>query len=174
MQATDSSDTSWVTDEVWAQLDPAAGRPTPLSMRAATIVAAASVLVIAVVMVPSWLGAWNPRVAVADGWGTTDRRGSEHLAITFTLANNGPVSERITAISGSAQLRVTSVTGLPSQLGAHSSVPVTVQVQILDCGATDQGDGSLYVQVHRPWGHIGKHLSLPGLTDPIETACKAR
>jgi hypothetical protein len=138
------------------------------------ITAAASVLIVAAVVLLNWLGTWNPRVAVSDGSGTYARRGSQRLVISFALANNGPVSERITAITGDAEFRVRSVTGLPSQLPAHTSVPVTVRVQILDCGAADQGDGSLYAQVHRPWGHIGEHLSLPGLTDPISTACKQR
>ena len=140
------------------------------------IVAAASAVIVAAVVALGWLGAWSPRIGVNGGAGSGElaRRGSQRLAISFTLTNNGPLSQHLTAITGSAQLRVQSVSGLPSRLAAHTSVPVTVHVKILDCAAPDQGDGSLYVQVSRPWGHVGKHLSLPGLSDPIATACKAR
>jgi hypothetical protein len=169
MRTANAPDIDWVSDDVWALLNPYAGRLTARSVRTVKLGAAAMVVVIIGVVVQGWLGILNPRLT-AGGSGTSSRIGSRALTIDFQLQNSDPVSEHLAGLSSSANLRVAAVHGLPQRLGAHANAQVEVRIVVTNCRAELATPGSLFVQVDRPWGHVSKRLDLP-ISSLMHTAC---
>jgi hypothetical protein len=170
MQTAHDPASSWVSDDVWALLDPHAGRLTHRSVRTVKLGAVALVVVIVAFVVQGWLGILSPRLSSDGGSGISSRNGSRTLTIDFQLLNSGPVSEHLAGLSSSANLRVAAVHGLPAHLAAHAAAQLEVRVVVTNCRAELAKPGSLSVQVDRPWGHVSKRLDLP-ITNVMHTAC---
>jgi hypothetical protein len=159
MKAGYAPDRDWVTDEVWASLDPMAGR---LSRRTVRRFLAASAVTLGFGIVAGlllWQGLLSPRISAQIGGGGT-RIGSSQVTVQLELINHGPRPVQIASLAASSGLELTSATGLPHRLGAHSSRDVTVRVRIVDCSAVRSGSGSLDLRIDRFWGHTTKRIDL--------------
>jgi hypothetical protein len=162
----------WVSDEVWASLDPFAGGPSGRAVRRFWIVIAISFVIVIAGGVLWQLGLVVPRINVAGGAsGISARRGSDRLEITLSLQNNGSRSVRIAGLTSSEDLQVVSVRGLPKRLAAHAtSALITVRVHITDCKAA-RDELSLGVHVDGLWAHRTTPVDLGSPGGIVRVAC---
>jgi hypothetical protein len=169
--------TVWVSDEVWARLDPKAGR---LSARGRWALAGAAVLVTAAVA-GLWLvqsaGLVRPRLSLENGGWTAGTANPSTRAVeeTTTVDNDGWTAVRVESVTGvAAGPRVVGVEGVPVTIPAHGSATITVHYRVTRCAPppTSLGFG---LRVARWWGTetigLGSGHEQPPM---IDEACTGR
>jgi hypothetical protein len=138
-------------DDVWAQLDPDAGRlprRTRRRIRVAAIAAAAFLVIIGL----GWQwGAVVPRVG---GSGHGAMSGPGVMAVTVDVRNTGWTGMRVVGVGRSGPgLRLTRVDGtVPADLGDASSASYTLYYDVTNCAALPTGPWPVPVRIQRPWG----------------------
>ena len=148
------------SDEVWAQLDPRAGR---LSRRAKARVwlAGALALALAVGFVAIWrAGLIAPRLGVEPGVMSYDEAPGGQITFTVTIENRGRFPVSVLKVGGDEPgLRLVRVEGdLPTTLDPGQRASVTLEYRITDCGVVPDDLGPVPVRVERPWGDLTAHL----------------
>lgn len=143
----------WVSDEVWARLDPRAGRLT----RRGRLALALGALGVAALAVAVWLAASSglirPRLSVAPGWSGTFSHADHSFSETVRIDNTGWTDAHLRSVTTSVQgLRVSAVRGLPRTLAAGSSATVTVHYAVSDCSLRWTGPSTFEVHVAQWWG----------------------
>lgn len=146
-----------LTDEVWAALDPAAGRLTRRDARRWV-----GAIGLGVVLTTSAFGAWYggvvvPRVSARlSGWSTDSER--HRFTYLMRVRNDGiaPVEIRRVGRSGPG-LTLLSVNGLPpaariASFTGAGSVDVELAYEVTDCGAVPTGSWPIPLQVKNSWG----------------------
>jgi len=164
-----------LTDEVWRQLDPDAGRLPPGERRRVTIaIGVVCTLGIAALLV-RLSGVIVPNIAI----GTTAASGVEGGQHTFfqtmSVHNGGWRTERVVGVGQPASaIRVTAVDGLPLSIPAGSEAQLTVHYLVEDCAAVRPGSMSVTLRLHRPWGTASATVT-PGtwmhpVTDDVQAS----
>ena len=155
-----------LTDEVWAQLDPHAGR---LSRRQARRMWAAvlACLVLAVSGLYLWrAGLVVPRVerdGLMGGFeASVEGRG---FSIGVPLMNNGQLTETVVGVgaSGPGLTLLPSADTFPRTLAPHTGELLILRYAVTDCAAVPAGDWPVPVRVSRPWGTVTVHVAGPTL-----------
>jgi hypothetical protein len=142
-----------LTDEVWRQLDPDAGRLSPVERRRVTIaIGVVCTLAIAALLV-RLSGVIVPNIAI----GTTAFSGVDTGPRTFfqtlNVHNGGWRAEEVVAVARPPRgMRITAVDGLPISIPADSEAHVTVHYVVDDCSAVTPGPVAVTLRLHRPWG----------------------
>jgi hypothetical protein len=143
-----------ISDEVWDQLDPDAGRPSPRDRkRVRAAVAAATVLAVTVAGL-WWIGALRPLVSVDDKrFRTTGEPGT--FALTVRLSNDARLTRHIRSVGRSGPgLQLISVEA-PAELAGWTSEEMTLHYRVTDCASVPKGTWPIPVRVDHPWGLWG-------------------
>lgn len=160
--------TPWVADEVWAQLDPGAGRLGPRARRALIATILAVLLVITGLVVLKLSGLVRPRVGAWASEVSIDA--ARHSAtITLQLGSGDWVDDPVTAVTpGSPGIAVVSATH--PVVPARGDATVTVRL-LLDCARVRPGTPVFTLWLHRPWGERPVRVwapATPGSAHPSE------
>jgi hypothetical protein len=149
------SDKDLLTDDVWRQLDPNAGRlPRRQTVLIWISIAVAGVLVAAGFVV--WRGGYVvARVDTRDeasgyGWGTGTNRS---FTIDLPIANDGRTAITVTSVGRAGPgLALTAPVGLPFTLAPGHGVVVYLKYTVTDCAAVKSGAWAVPVTVRMWWG----------------------
>ena len=145
-----SATTHWVSDEVWARLDPRAGRMTRrgrLALAAILLLAALGVVAMIAVrhsgLFTPHVGAWASEVTIDE---------HDHSAVErLHVGNNDWFAERVEGVS-------TRTPGVAIADWSTATIPAggdgTVTVRMdFDCTAAAQGPVTVTLWLYRPWGN---------------------
>jgi hypothetical protein len=152
-----------VSDEVWAQLDPGAGRPPRRSRRAIMVAAWLVAVLLFGWYVAGISGLVWPRLHAEGGWSaqfsSLDRTASQ----TFTLTNDGWAAVTVTgAASPVPDVQVTGVDGAPLTIRAGEQVSVTVHYRVTGCPAFVDDPGQappIRLRTSHWWGNFAAPVS---------------
>lgn len=143
-----------VTDEVWHQLNPGAGR---LSRRAA--VKAWIAVALALALVTAGVAGWQSGIVVAHlRWGVWGVHATEPpsdvVSVDVEIDNDGlaPVTIAGVGRSGPGLDLVRSQGVFPVRVGPAKGIRVTLVYRITDCGQVPVGSWPVAVRVDRSWG----------------------
>lgn len=164
----------WVSNDVWRQLDPVAGRLSRRSVRRLRIVVVV-LIVLAVLAALSWRsGAVAPRLKWTDEWGWEASVGPELVSHAVVVVNDGWLPAQILGVGRSGPgLELVSVregtsvdfregSGIfPYVLQPGAIVAFAVVYRITDCSAIPQDPWPVPVRVQRPWGVQTVYIGLP-------------
>ena len=159
-----------VSDEVWAQLDPHAGR---LSWR--TVVLNWVTIVGAVLLVIAGALVWRTGIVVPRlAWPGLHQWQEDPawVRVWITVVNRGRVPATIVDVGRSGPgLELLDVEGpdrapspFPVTLGAGEGVTAVLVYRITDCDATPVGDWPLTAVVDRPWGTMTVEVPIESST----------
>jgi hypothetical protein len=165
--------TGWVSDEVWAQLDPRAGRLTRSGRLALTVSAVAAIALIVGIWAAGVSGVVRPRLS-ATGWSATT--GPVTVVETVTAANTGWTTARLTSVATpTAGLRIEGVRGLPVHVRSGASARIIVRIAVTDCANPPSGWIPLQVRASHWWGTTSAALAEPSGGGPplAAEACHA-
>jgi hypothetical protein len=154
-----------LTDEVWRQLDPRAGRLCPRTARRVRL--AIAVLLVAVVAAElAWYaGLVVPRVS------STDESGYEYgwdpVHHSVAIRNDGLLPIQVLGVGRSGPgIRLDRVDGaVPSTVDPGGYVRVTLTFTIHDCAAVPAQRWPVPVEIERPWGAQTVYIDLPAKDD---------
>jgi hypothetical protein len=164
----------WVSDVVWRQLNPSAGRLSRRTTRRLWAVLL-PVLLVAVIGGSAWTsGLVIPRLTwyrTSNDWLTTTPDGDVRLnivvlnagAFSVTLLDAGPHGP------GIGRVGLEGV-DLPLTLGPHNGVGVTFVARITDCSLLPAGDWPLDAVVSRPWGPMTVPIAAEDFSRPAQLA----
>ena len=142
-----------LTDEVWRQLDPDAGRLSRGDRRkVAVAIGLVGCLGVAAVLV-RLSGLIVPNIAI----GMTASSGVDSQQHTFfqtiNVHNGGWRTETVVGVAGPPRgVRITAVDGLPVSISADSESHVTVHYVVDDCALAVPGPDPVTLRLRRPWG----------------------
>ncbi|MDQ1724785.1 MAG: hypothetical protein QOG52_1813 [Frankiaceae bacterium] len=164
-------DTELLPDHVWQQLDPLAGRLTPVARRQARrwAIAALALLIAGVVAWQS--GVLVPHVvrgnAGGNGWSANSQ--ARQVTTTVEIRNDGWQSLRVTGVGRSGPgMTLRSVNmAFPVEVQPSTSVQVTLSYDITDCAAVPRGRWPVPVRVQRPWGTFTSWVDLERGIPPV-------
>lgn len=171
-----------MSDEVWAQLDPKAGRLTARGRRALAAGVAFVAALLAAALVVALSGAVWPRLAlIGGGWQQAGSEpGSRVISVGVEVDNHGWTAARITGVAAPPGLRVTRVEGasvtpatpddpggagrpdsaLPITVPVHGQVSLTVFYSVVSCAEPAPNPERMRVEVSRWWGTASVGLDL--------------
>jgi hypothetical protein len=169
---------SYVSDEVWRQLDPGAGR---LSRRT-RIRGWIGLGVVAVLIVASaavWqTGLVVPRLAWPGGLQAWEQNPTG-VRVTFILANTGRFPATVLGIgrSGPGLEYVATEADLPATLAPGQSLGAVLVYRITDCTGYPRGSWPVTALVDRPWGTMTvdvaqEHPEYPWQEHVVSTWCR--
>jgi hypothetical protein len=153
-----------ISDELWSQLDPKAGRLSPPA-RVRAAVAGALVLVLGVVTAAGWYsGRVWPQLSIShhNAHGSADG----DVVVSLTITNDGwfpvdvaaPRPDPGPTAPGLDLLRVEGP--LPTGIAPRASIELTYVYRITDCAAVPRTIWRPSVDVARPWGTLRVSLSV--------------
>src|SRR5262245_37247649 len=148
--------TRMVSDEVWQQLDPHAGRLPERTTRRLWRIAAVMSVFMATAAAAWYGGLAVPQLAAENQSASTTGSINEPAEVTHEvrIRNNGWVSIRVTGAGLRVPgLRLEGVTGdFPHALVPGESMTVTLRYLVTDCAAASGRELVILVHVDRPWG----------------------
>jgi len=162
MSPRDSTTAPRLSPEVWARLDPHAGRLSRTSRGLWAAGVAVYLCLLAAGGYGYMSGWWSESIEAGSvtGGGDSDLGRWE---MTVVLRDLGFGGQRIVAVGRSgAGLRLESVQGLPVELGRGGRADVTLVYRLEDCSAREAGAWPVPVTVDRPWGTSRIDVALPG------------
>lgn len=140
-----------LTDEVWAQLDPRAGRLSAAGRRALVVAVAIGLVVLVLAYLALVSGLVRPNLAMTGDNGASADIDRHTVTLTINVVNNGVAGVRIIGIAApESGARVVRVDGLPAALSAGGTLTLTIRYSI-DCTRPVQ-PLRLGFEVERPWG----------------------
>jgi len=150
-----------LTDEVWRQLDPYAGRLSRRTVRRIRWAAAAIVLLAAIGELAWYAGVLVPRVSWSDAPGYEFGWSPAHHSVV--VHNDGLLPIRVLGVGRSGPgLRLDRVDGtLPSTVDPGSQLSVMLTYAVTDCAAVPTQPWPVPVVVERPWGVQTVYVTLP-------------
>jgi hypothetical protein len=142
-----------ISDQVWEQLDPYAGRLSPRARRRVQAGVVALTLVAVAGTALWWVGLLNPRLSINDENFSAKTLGRERtFTLIIRLENHGPATEHIGSLGRSGPgLELTS-TEVPAEIGAGARVEATLHYHVTDCSAVPRQDWPIPVRINRSWG----------------------
>lgn len=170
--------TQWVSDEVWAALDPKAGAIKRVDLRWP----AAAVALLATVTA-TWLsGFFYPRVAWSDatGSGASANTQTRTISTDVVIKNNGWTDARVVGIGqngpglelvgqgGPPHIVTDTGRTVPFTLHPGQIATVSVTYKITDCAAVPSGAFTVAARITRPWGTQTVGIAIP--TVPVPSA----
>jgi hypothetical protein len=163
-----------VSDEVWQQLDPYAGRLPERTTRRLWWAGVAMSVVVALAAA-AWYGGFVVPQLRADGGQSGSSTITEPLDITseVRIRNDGWVSIRVTdaGLRGPG-LRLEGVTGgFPHTLVPGESMTFTLRYLVTDCAAARGTNWAVLVHVDRPWGTQTAELVQHAEQSLVAVAC---
>ncbi|WP_194918960.1 hypothetical protein [Catenulispora rubra] len=176
--------TRWVSDEVWAELDPNAGTMSRAQRRRALAVASAAVAVLIAGFTIDRSGVVQAHVDYSADSSDSGAASPKTKFFTRQVAvqNNGWTTIHVTSVGkdgpGLHLVRPNGPEGLPKDLDLQGStaVPfdlhpgqiaiVEVAYQVTDCAAVSSDPFPVALRVDRPWGTQTVDISLPLMPAP--------
>jgi hypothetical protein len=150
-----------LTDEVWRQLDPYAGRLSRRTVRRVRWVVAALLFLTAVAELAWYAGVFQPRISwkAEPGW----EFGWEPVYHSVEVHNDGLLPIRVLGAGRSGPgFRLERVDGaLPSTVEAGGHLTLMLTYAVTDCAAVPTGPWPVPIQVERLWGVQTVYVSLP-------------
>jgi hypothetical protein len=152
---TELASTELLSDDVWRQLDPHAGRlpRRQTAMLWLTIAAVAAVVAAGVVV---WRGGYlvarvdTRHEATGFSWGAST---GGPITIQFPISNDGRTAITVTSIGRSGPgLTLDAPAGLPLTLAPHTGEVVYLRYEVTDCAAIPAGAWPVPVVVRLWWG----------------------
>jgi hypothetical protein len=155
--------TQLLSDRVWAELDPHAGRlPRRTSVRV-LVAAAVGALVIAAIVPLVRSGVVVPHIEVhIPGTHTISDSSTPPTAAypifdteTYTVTNHSWMTITVTGFSRPAGVSVRSPSALPQRIPPGGQIQVKVSYQITSCadaGGNEPRHSPIAVHIHRSWG----------------------
>jgi len=183
-RTTTRTGTQWVSDEVWAELDPTAGPLSRTQRRRALAAASAAVIVLIAGFAIDRSGVVRAHIVYDSDSGDIGATTPNPQFFTRQVAvqNTGWTTVRVTGVGqdgpGLHLVRPGGPEGFPKDLELVGSTPVpfdlhpgqiaTVEVayQITDCAAVPLGSFPVTLRVGRPWGTQTVDISLPPTPAP--------
>lgn len=162
----------WVSDEVWAQLDPRAGTLGRGQRRGLVAGAAAAAVLVAAGFAADRSVRAHLVLARDAGYQastTKDSQGARILTRQFTVKNTGWTTVRVVGVGqdgpglrllGSGTSEIPGAQP-PFDLGPGKTAAVVVVYEITDCAAVPTGPFPVAVRVHGLWGTQTLHVALP-------------
>lgn len=164
--------TAWVSDEVWARLDPDAGRLGRRGRWALTAVVIAAVAVCALGYAFLAAGLVRPRLTLrGDGWEQASSAArARTVTVIASLYNAGWTQVTVDSLTTSSHgLRVSGAEALPRTIRADTGTTIAVDLQMTDCA--HPGPLVLLARVPRWWGTATVRLAVSDLPDVVAAAC---
>lgn len=163
----------WLTDEVWAQLDPAVGRVSPRDRRWVAAGGLALVLVAAAFVVARISGELRPRIS-SDTYSATVNTSSHTAVVRYELRNDGWFDETVTGIDQTASfIDLTRASATHFVIPAGSTRSVVLTFHLRDCTKVDNDQPRVRLHLDRFWGTTT--TTVPSLffdpTGPIGEIC---
>ncbi len=145
-----------VSDEVWARLDPGAGR---LSRRTSARMWLAAFLAVALTClgVLVWrTGLCVPQLRWPNGWSWTASEDGPLVTFAVQVRNDGnfPVTINGAGASGPGLEWVGMEGSFPAVLPPHAELELRMVYRITDCALVSTGVWPVPVRVARPWGEM--------------------
>lgn len=146
-----------VSDEVWRQLDPSAGRLSGRTTRRLWTAFLAALLLYVVGVAAWYSGLLVPQLrwdANGTSWQVSEDQNVSRM--TINVSNNGLFPATVISAGRAAPgLDLIGVEGaLPATLRPGEAVTVTLVYLIRDCSATPPADWDQTAVVARPWGQL--------------------
>jgi hypothetical protein len=158
---------SMLSNEVWRQLDPEAGRlPRRTVQRLRWTVA--TVLVLALLAGVGWRsGLITPRLAWPNAGGGLELRGNR-VEYEVHVVNRGWTPIEVVGLgrSGPGFELVEVHATLPTTLKPGERMDAVLLYRINDCAAVPAGPWPMPVQVRRTWGTVTAYVDIPTGTSP--------
>ena len=143
-----------VSDEVWHQLDPSAGRLSGRTTRRLWAAFLAALLLYVLGVAVWYSGLLVPQLRwTSTSWQVSEVQNLSRL--TIDISNGGLFPATVVEAGGAAPgLELIGVEGpLPATLRPGDAVTVTLIYRFSDCAATPPADWSQTAVVSRPWGN---------------------
>jgi hypothetical protein len=160
-----------LSNEVWRQLDPEAGRlPRRTVLRLRWTVAA--VLVLAVLAGLGWRsGLIKPRVAWPNAGGSWEVAGNR-IEYEIHVTNRGWIPIEVVGLgrSGPGFELVDVRATLPTTLAPGESMDAVLLYRVNDCAAVPADAWPVPVQVRRSWGTVTAYVDVPTQVSPAAPA----
>lgn len=157
--------TPLLSDVVWRQLDPHAGRLSPRTARRVQWAIAVALVAVVVGELCWYAGLIAPRLS----W--TDTLGSEYgwdpVHHSVSVHNDGLLPVRVLDVGRSGRgFTLQGVTGdLPATVDPGGDLKVVLTYQVTDCAAVPAGAWPVPIRVERPWGVQTVYIGLPTKQD---------
>ena len=165
---------AWLSEQTWAQLDPAAARLTRRGRFALAAGLTAFVLVVCFVAGAVRSGWLSPRL-IAEPRTLQVDPASRSFTETIAVHTDGWFDENVTGITVQVPRGTAAVLTTPRTIPRHGFAPVTFRVVLNDCSAVSS-KVTMAVRVHRPWGTLTHTMTLGargGYGSPFDSAGRA-
>lgn len=162
--------TTWLSDEVWRQLDRNKGRLSRRGTMRAWLAILAAGAVFAAGLAVWRSGVIAPRLEWPRNAGIGFEAGQRHIRYQLTIVNQGWTTETITGYGRSGPgLHLLAVHAPPDvRLALGDTVDIAIEYEVTDCAAVPADPWPVPVRVHRVWGEVTAWVQPP--TQPSEDA----
>jgi len=157
--------TPLLTDVVWRQLDPHAGRLSRRTARRVRLAIAVALVAVVLGEFCWYAGLIAPRLSWTDSLGS--EYGWDPVHHSVSVHNDGLLSVRVLGVGRSGPgFTLSSVTGtFPTTVDPGGDLKFTLTYLVTDCAAVPAGAWPVPIRVERPWGVQTVHIGLPSKQD---------
>jgi len=156
-----------LTDEVWARLDPHAGRLSWRQARRMWQAVFACVVLLGAALYGWRAGLIEPRFEPpsAQNWSAQFDAQAGEFTLHLPLMNQGALTETVLGVgrSGPGLTLLPPVDIFPLTLAHDTGEEVPLRYRVTDCAAVPAGDWPIPVLVSRPWGSVMVELRGPSI-----------
>ena len=156
-----------LTDEVWARLDPHAGRLSWRQTRRLWQAVFACVVLLGAGLLGWRAGLIAPRFEPPDAqnWSAEFDAQAGEFTMHLPLMNQGALTETVLAVGrpGPGLTLLPPADSFPLTLAHNTGQDVSLRYRVTDCAAVPAGEWPIPVRVSRPWGSVTVDLRGPSI-----------